>query len=152
MFSNGFHGGVTDPGLTTGNLFHQFEGFWVATRPSGAVAIAKVINEKLLIPYSYGQGKLSGHYYDCRVVELPLFCRFEPFDSALKGVMFLELISDETLKGGRWLNDTAPDVIRKDIVSLSESVPGMQPVVWVRMKKKIPQWAEKYFIDDDWHK
>lgn len=116
------------------------------------MAYAKSINGKLLIPYSCGEGKLSGHYYDCRVVESTLFCRFEQFDSAVAGVLYVELISNETLKGGRWLNDKAPDVVQREIVTLSESVPGMQPVVWLRMKKEIPQWAEKYFIDEDWHK
>lgn len=143
---------MIDPARTNDDLFRRFEGFWVATKPSGAVAYAKVVKEKLLIPYSYGEEKLSGHYYDCRIIESTLFCRFEQFDSALAGVIFLEWISSETLKGGRWLNDKAPDVVREDIVWLSESVPGMQQVVWVRMNKKIPQWAEKYFADDGWRK
>jgi hypothetical protein len=141
-----------DPEPKAGELFRPFEGFWLATKPSGAVAYAKTIEEKLRIPYSYAQDRVSGHYYDCRVIESTLFCRFEQFDSALAGVMFLELISNETLKGGRWFSDKTPDIVRRDIVSLGGSIPGMQPIVWVRMNNKIPEWAERYFIDDDWHK
>lgn len=130
------------------NLFHPFEGFWLATKPSGAIAYAKVINEKLFIPYSFGEEKLAGHYYDCQVIEKTLFCRFEQFDSAASGVLFLDLVSNETLKGGRWLNSEIPEIARQDISVLSESLPGMQAVVWLRMNKETPPWAEKYFAED----
>jgi hypothetical protein len=130
--------------------FRPFEGMWLATKPSGAVACAKVINGKLLIPYSSsGAEKLTGHYYDCHVIEGTLFCRFEHFDSASAGVLFLTLAPNETLKGGRWMNDQISEAIRRDISCLSESLPGMQPTVWVRIRdKETPPWAEKYFLED----
>ena len=131
------------------NPFHPFEGYWLATNPSGAIACVKIINEKLLIPYSYsGQKKLAGHFFDCQVVGKTLLCRFEQFDTAVAGVLFLDPISNETLKGGRWLNTKIPNIGQLNISSLPQTLPGMQPVVWARMNIETPQWAEKYFAED----
>jgi hypothetical protein len=78
-----------------------FEGMWLVSKPTGAVACAKTINGKLLIPQSFSEEKkLAGHYYDCQVIEKTLFCRFEHFDSAVAGVLFLTAAPNETLKGG----------------------------------------------------
>ena len=131
-------------------MFQPFEGIWLATVPSGAVACAKVINGKLQIPYaSSGEGKLTGHYYDCRVIGETLFGRFEQFGSAGAGVLFLTVAPNETLKGGRWMDQQVPEAVRQDASRLSESLPGMQPTVWVRMlNKPTPGWAEKYFRDE----
>jgi hypothetical protein len=127
-----------------------FEGMWLVSKPTGAVACAKIINGKLLIPQSFSEGKkLAGHYYDCRVIEKTVFCRFEHFDSAVAGVLFLTVAPNETLKGGRWMNNQISEAVQKDISQLSESLPGMQPVVWIRiLNKETPQWAEKYFLED----
>jgi hypothetical protein len=132
------------------SVFRPFEGIWLATNPSGAITCAKTINGKLLIPYSFGgEGKLTGHYYDCQASNGSLHCRFEHFDSALAGVMFLSTGPNETLKGGRWTNDRILDDVRQDFSRWNESLPGMQPVVWVRvLKTEIPHWAEKYFHED----
>src|SRR5947209_1036526 len=129
--------------------FRPFEGLWLATKPSGALAFAKTINEKLLIPYSFGnEGKLSGHYYDCTVIKGRLFCRFEQFDSTLSGILVLDVAANETLKGGRWSNEHLPESVRGNISSV-HSCPGMQPTVWVRVvRSEIPKWAEKYFSED----
>jgi len=123
---------------------------WLATKPSGAVVCAKMINGELLIPYSFSEEeKLVGHYYGCRVAGKTLFCRFEHFDSAVAGVLFLTVGPNETLKGGRWMNNQVPEVVQEDIFRLSDSLPGMQPVVWIRiLKKETPGWAEKYFRED----
>lgn len=123
---------------------------WLATKPAGAVACARMVNGKLLIPYSFGgQGKLTGHHYDCRIVGETLYCRFEHFDSANSGVLYLGVGPNETLKGGRWLNDQISEAVQRDISLLTESTPGMQSVVWVRMlKPKMPSWAAKYFREE----
>ena len=128
-----------------------FEGMWLVSKPIGAVACAKSINGKLLIPQSFSEEKkLAGHYYDCQVIGKTLFCRFEHFDSAVAGVLFLTTAPNETLKGGRWMNNQLPEVVQQDISCLSESLLGMQPVVWTRIpNKEMPQWAEKYF-NEDW--
>jgi hypothetical protein len=131
--------------------FEPFEGQWLMTNPSGAVACAKVINGVLMIPYSFSEGRLTGHYYGCLIVRNTLFCRFEHFDKAFAGVLFLSIAPNETLKGGRWLNHQIPGIDKLDISGLSESMPGMKPVVWIRTRKnETPEWAEKYFKDDDW--
>src|SRR5437016_3067010 len=142
---------MTDSGRESRSTKLQlFEGMWLATKPSGAVACAKVVGGRLLIPYSFGgEGKLTGHYYDCRVVGDSLLCRFEHFDSANSGVLLLNVGPNETLKGGRWTIDQIPETVRRDISLLSESVQGMQAVIWVRMlKSEIPEWASRYFRED----
>lgn len=109
-----------------------------------------MVNGKLLIPYPFSEEKkLAGHYYDCRVLGKALYCCFEHFDSAVAGVLFLAVGPNETLKGGRWMNNQVPEIIRKDIFRLSESLPGMQPIVWVCiLKKETPERADKYFRED----
>ena len=120
------------------------------TKPSGGVACARVVSGKLLIPYSFSEDKKpAGHYYDCHASRRILYCRFEHFDSATGGVAFLTVGPNETLKGGRWKNDDVSEAIRKEISHLSESLPGMQPMVWIRiLKQRTPEWAEKYFRED----
>jgi hypothetical protein len=132
---------------TSAASFQPFEGMWLATRPAGAVACAKVVNRESLIPYSFGgEGKLTGHYYNCRVAGTTLVSRFEQFDSAVSGVLLLAIAPNETLKGGRWLDEQVPEVVREDIFCLSESLPGMLSTVWIRMSGvETPEWAERYF-------
>jgi hypothetical protein len=127
-----------------------FEGMWLATKPSGAVVCVKAIDGRMLIPYSFSEEKkLAGHCYGCRVIGKTLFCRFEHFDSAVAGVLFLTVGPNETLKGGRWMNKYISKAVQRDISCLSESLPNMQPVVWIRMlRKETPHWAEKYFLED----
>src|ERR1700722_5312045 len=140
---------MIDSAPATGTVFRPFEGIWLATIPSGAVICVRAIKNNLFIPYSLdGERKLTGHYYDCRVVGKTLFCRFEQFDSAVGGVVFLNPGPNETLKGGRWLNSKVPEAARQDISVLSESLPGMQPIVWVPIRRQTPTWAEKYFTED----
>lgn len=102
------------------------------------------------MPYSFGgEGKLSGHYFDCCVVRGLLFCRFEHFDSATSGALFLDVGPNETLRGGRWTSNQLPEALQQDISLLSDSVPGMQPLVWVRMlRPEVPEWAARYFRED----
>lgn len=129
--------------------FQPFEGMWL-TSPSGAVACSKVINGRLLIPYSHGNdGKLTGHYFDCRVVAETLFCRFERFDSNEQGVLFLKIAPNFTLKGGWWLNQHVSQAVLQDITKLSAEMPQMKQSVWILMPKETTRpWAEKYFNAD----
>jgi len=128
---------------------HSFEGMWLLS-PGGIVACAEVIKGKLLIPFSFsGKDKLSGHFYDCHLKGEKLFCRFEHFDSAESGALFLAAGLNQTLTAGQWTHDKIPPTILKDISTLSESLPGRQAVVWVRiLDAPTPSWAEKYFSED----
>lgn len=132
------------------DAFRPFEGMWLCTNPSGAIICAKVVDGKLLIACSYAsKGKLTGHYFDCRVADGRLYCRYENFDSALAGVSFLSVASDEKLKGGRWSNDEINEAVRQDYSKWSESLPGMKPVTWVRILTfSTPEWANKYFLEE----
>ena len=129
---------------------HPFAGMWLATHPSGAVACAKVINGELLIPCAFGgEGKLTGHYYNCRVIGETLFSRFEQSDSASNGFRLRNVAPNETLKGGRWMGQQVTEAIRQDISGLSGSLPGMQHPVWGRiLSQEPPDWAKKYFLED----
>ena len=141
---------MTGSRQTIADKFKPFEGMWLVSKPAGAVACAKTIEAALLIPYSFSEEKkLAGHYYGCRISGKTLYCYFEHFDSGVAGVLFLTIGPNETLKGGRWMNHQISEAVRKDILSLSESMPGMQPIVWIRiLKTATPAWAEKYFRED----
>ena len=131
--------------------FRPFEGLWITTKSPGDLACAKTVNGKLLIPYSRdGSAKPIGHYYDCIAIEKTLYCRFEHFDSAFAGILFLAIGPNETLKGGQWRNNQISETARQNISCWSESLPGMQPIVWIRvLNRETPVWAEKYF-EQDW--
>ncbi len=133
--------------------FHPFEGMRLTTKSPGDMACAKFINGKLLIPYSRdGIGKPIGHYYDCKVIEGTLHCRFEHFDSAHAGVLFLSVGPNHTPRGGPWTNQHLTEADRQDCSRWTKSLPRMKPVVWVRiLKQAIPVWAEKYF-QEGWPK
>src|SRR5476651_2594376 len=89
-------------------LLKLFEGAWLCS-PSGNTAYAKVVNEKLLIPYSRSEeSKLAGHYFNCGLVGNKLVCRFERFEPFAAGVLFLKLGPNRTLVGGWWLNENLP--------------------------------------------
>ena len=130
--------------------FVPFEGLWLTTTPSASVAYAKIINHSLSIPYSSGdEPKLLGHYFDCSVIDQTLFARFEQFDSAKTGAIFLRPGPNGTLKGGRWMMDQLPKDVQNDISQVSEDTPGMKKIVWIRiLKTPTPEWAEKYFREE----
>jgi hypothetical protein len=130
--------------------FQPFEGMWLASYPAGAIYCARTVGGQLLVPYSFGNPeKLTGHYFDCRVVGGKLYCRFEHFDSAQAGVMFLTVGPNHTLQGGRWNNDQLSETDQKDFSRWSAALPGMKAVTWIRiLNKPIPDWAERYFRED----
>lgn len=131
--------------------FRPFEGMWLLRNfPTGGVACGKTIDGKLFIPFSLSeQKKAVGHCYDCQVVKGKLFCRFEHFDSATSGALCLAVGPNHTLIGGRWLKDRIPSPILQNISSLSDSLPGKQDIVWIRiLDKEVPAWAQKYFTED----
>lgn len=125
-----------------------FEGMWLMS-PSGGIGCAKAINGELFVPYSHSDDKkLAGHYFDCRVVGKTLFAKFERFVSGESGVLFLAVGENFTLKGGWWINDNLPSIIRRDITKVTVSLPGMVQTVWVLMQKaKTPSWATQYFLE-----
>ena len=131
--------------------FRPFEGMWLLRKyPTGALACGRMFNGEFLITFSLSeQKKAVGHCYDCQVVDGKLLCRFEHFDSATSGVLCLAAGPNQTLTGGRWLKDQIPDPILQNISTLSDSLPGKQEVVWIRIvDKEVPAWAQKYFTED----
>ena len=140
---------MADKSKPENSEFLPFEGMWLVS-PDGAVACAKIINGKLLIPYSHGnEGKLTGHYYDCHLIGNKLVSRFQRFDSNVGGFLVLAIGPNRTLQGGWWVDKDIPQAVREDISNLSDSLPRMVRSVWVFMpKEKTHPWAEKYFQAD----
>ena len=129
--------------------FEPFVGMWLLRKyPTGALACGKIINGKLFIPFSLSeQKKAVGHCYDCQVVNGKLLRRFEHFDSATSGALCLAVGPNHTLTGGRWLKDQIPDPILQNISTLSDSLPGKQDVVWIRiLDKEMPAWAQNILL------
>jgi len=130
-------------------LLRLFEGAWIAS-PSAKRCYAKVVRQKLLIPYSKSEeNKLAGHYFNCQLFGNKLVCRFERFDPYAAGVIFLKLGPNRTLKGGWWWNTDIPLAVQDDLSQVSDNLPGMISTVWILMPKaKIPSWAREYFRKD----
>ena len=131
--------------------FRPFEGMWLLRNyPTGALACGKIVDGKLFIPFSFSeQKKAVGHCYDCHVVGGKLVCRFEHFDSATSGALCLAVGPNHTLTGRRWLKDQIPDSFLQNIITLPDSLPSKQDVVWIRvLDKELPAWAQKYFTED----
>ena len=131
------------------SLLKLFEGAWLSS-PSGKRCYAKVMNGRLLIPYSNSEvNKLAGHYFNCRVIGNKLLARHERFDPYVGGALLLKLGENRTLKGGWWPDKDLPKPVLADIGQLDETIPGMHRCVWVLMPKaKIPVWVKEYFLKD----
>jgi hypothetical protein len=140
---------MADKSKPENSAFLPFEGIWLMS-PAGGIACARIVKGELLIPYSKsGEDKLVGHYFDCRIVDDTLFCRFERFDSNAGGILRLTVGPNHTLQGGWWLNKDVPQENREHISKLPNSMPKMIKTVWVFMpKEKTYPWAEKYFQAD----
>jgi hypothetical protein len=130
-------------------LLKLFEGTWVCS-PSGNKAYAKVVQGRLLIPYSRSEeSKLAGHYFNCLLVGNRLVCRFERFDPYAAGVLFLRLGPNRTLQGGWLWNENIPQIFQDDVSKIPEDLSKTIRTVWVLMPKvKSPTWAEEYFSKD----
>ena len=131
-----------------GSDFKPFEGMWLAS-PSGIIACAKVINGKLLIPYTRSEERrLAGRFFDCQLVGQNLFARFERLPKRETGVLLLTVAENFTLKGGWWTEENLPGSAREDITRVKPTLPGMVSAVWVLMPKaKTPAWANHYFLE-----
>jgi hypothetical protein len=124
-----------------------FEGNW-DNMMTGSRYYAKIVNGKLLIPYCYSERtKITGHYYNCRLVEKTLFARFEWFDRAVSGYIFLKIESENRLVGGWWYSEALTSKEVNDISEINDSIPGMNEITLDRdtTLKEMPKWAKEYF-------
>ena len=124
-----------------------FEGNWNSIM-TGSRLYAKIVKGKLLVPYCYSQRtKITGHYYNCRLVEKTLFARFEWFNNAVSGYIFLKIESENRLTGGWWYIEDLTSKEVNDISKINDSIPGMNEITLDRdtTSKEMPEWAKEYF-------
>ncbi len=125
-----------------------FEGIWEEIE-EGSIFYAKIFNGILHVPYRYaGVPKLTGYYYNCRLVGDTLFARFEWFDGSISGYVFCTVESENSLTGGWWFSEDLPIEITQDISRIDSSIPGMNKFTLERSKKskQIPKEVEKEYI------
>lgn len=124
----------------------DFEGIWRTSY--GSIYCARLIDGQLFIPYSYaGDDYLTGQYYNCILIENVIYVKFRWFNSPIFGYAFYRLVSPNQVVGGWWYDRDVPSHVRSDLTQISESIPGMKPIVWKKQPatKKFPAWAEDYF-------
>lgn len=123
-----------------------FEGVWKNTQ-SPSTYCARMIGDQLYIPYAYLQNiELTGHFFNCRIINRTLFARFEWFDQPIWGYAFYTIESQNRLVGGWWYGRDVPKEIQSDISRIDASLPGMVGISIERMEgEPAPEWAEEYF-------
>ena len=124
-----------------------FEGIW-CDESDGTIFYAKIINDELLMPYLYtNDPDCPAHHYNCKLIGNTLFARFEWFSEDISGYTVLKIESEDKLVGGWWYSHSIPDEIRSNMTLISETIPGMVPERWKRIKEKRsePKWVREYF-------
>lgn len=124
-----------------------FEGIWFDEMYRGN-RYAKIINNELRIPYLYANSPSNpAHFYNCTLIGDTLFARFEWFHEKITGYAFLIIVTKNKLEGGWWYKHYMPKEISKDITLIKETIPGMKPMSWKRIKEKKakPPWIQEYF-------
>jgi hypothetical protein len=127
------------------------EGIWQDR--FGAVFCAKVVGEKLLIPYDYRRiGKATSHLYNCTLIGTTLFCRFAWFESSLSGIMVLKIMSKSQLSGGWWRAKDAPPPLLRGEIGKSDALGRFDQTIDLTMTggvSEFPEWAKKYFANPE---
>jgi hypothetical protein len=129
-------------------LLKEFQGIWESS--SGGTYCARLVDDRLYIPYSYsGLEELTGHYYQCTAVGNSIFGRFRWFESHISGYAAIKIENNYLAKGGWWFSDNVPPELRSDISRIDDSLPQMNELTWTKNKgkKRFPKWAEEYFTD-----
>jgi hypothetical protein len=122
-----------------------FEGAWFSKENSSHY-YPKIVNNELFIPYCYsGDECLVGHYYNCKLFNNLLAMQFKWLDRSISGFSFLQIIDDNTLRGGWWYADELPTNTTVDNLMILK-VEQMKKYEWKRLiNKQIPDWAQEYF-------
>lgn len=139
------------PLVSENRILTGFQGIWKSS--SGSACCARIVNGQLYIPYSYhDDGHLTGHYYQCTVVNDSMFGRFKWFDSHISGYAYFKVVNANKITGGWWYSEDVPMEIRGDILRIDDSLPDMNEFTWTRNKhrKDFPKWAEKYFDNQEY--
>jgi hypothetical protein len=124
-----------------------FEGIWRDSE-SRSIFYVRVINGELAVPYSYGGfSSLTGHLYNCKLINKTLFGRFEWFESPHSGYMFLRIEGDDQIKGGWWYEEDVPQEIISNLLKVSDSLPKMNKLSLQKITSatEFPGYIEKYF-------
>ncbi len=127
--------------------FADFEGIWKSD-DVGSLYCMRIIDDRILVPYSYGHRQdITGHYFDCRVEAGILFARFEWFKRNIAGCLFLGHENKDLLAGGWWYQRAIPPEIDSNLAMLRAALPGMKTFTLLRSDRQdgFPVWAIEYF-------
>jgi len=128
-------------------IIQLFEGVW-RNQDTDSLYCIRFADGELRIPYCYsGTTQLTGHYYNCRVVEGTLFARYKWFNRPISGYAFYRIEDENRLVGGWWYEEDVPQADSLRDIGILERYPGMTKSVWLREKgsQRFPNWAEDYF-------
>lgn len=134
----------------------SFEGVWEShvigqkSFSSKSKYYFKIVNDELLVPYSYaGDNKLTGEYFDIVFYRGLFFGKFQWFDQKdLFGYAFWEKIDERTLKGGWCLDDSVPIQVRSDVTRLNTNEQSFVPIQIDKISdgfKDFPEYVKDYF-------
>jgi hypothetical protein len=128
----------------------SFEGTW-KDELEGSIFYARIFNGEPLVPYSYGGGKqLTGHLYNCKIIDRTILGRFEWFEEGfVSGYMYLRLENDSSIKGGWWYIFDVPKEVSDDLSQVNDTLPKMTKLSLIKISSssEFPLSVQKYFSD-----
>jgi len=126
--------------------FKAFEGVW-RDRQDGTTVCIRIVNEKILAPYSYGDmGGLTAHIYNFKILGRTILARFEWFKFPISGYITLSVNSSNHLSGSWWYDE---NMRIENMAELAETNLVMSEMYEISLERQdyssFPTWAEEYF-------
>ena len=126
-----------------------FTGGWYEP-DTGTHLYGVIKNNNLYFPYCYrGDKQLSAHYFKCKLFDKGIIAKFQWFGKHISGYSILEIIDNDTLKGGWLRTENLPSNIEEES-SLLFTLPKSSMVnqTWIRRRNyQSPKWVEEYLIN-----
>ena len=133
----------------------RFEGAWASIESFPWMVsdvsthfYAKYVDGELRVAYCLsGNSQLTGHFYNLQSFGGRLIGRFRWFDGPFEGCVVLREVARDRLEGGWWFLNEIPKHLQQDLSGVYETLPGMNRVVFVRLRDThpVPPWATEYF-------
>jgi hypothetical protein len=125
----------------------SMEGIW-EDRHIRSTFYVRTIKGEPYIPYSYaGVRSLTGHVYNCKIIDNTIFGRFEWFSFAISGYIYLKIENENLIVGGWWYTQDVPQELADDLSKVSETIPRMNRLYLEKASNSIdfPNYVEDYF-------